>query len=156
MGYHPEVILAGRRINDNMGQFIAQKTIKKMIDAGHNIKGSKVGVLGLTFKENCPDLRNTRVIDIINELKTYNVDVFVHDPIADKKEAKEYYSINLSSWDEIDDLDAMIIAVGHSFYQNITIEQYADKLIHRGCLIDVKSIINSEYEKKMGLHYWRL
>ena len=155
-GYHPEVILAGRRINDNMGQFIAQKTVKMMIRAGHNIKGSRVGVLGLTFKEDCPDLRNSKVIDIINELKTYSVDVFVHDPMADKEEALKYYDINLTSWEEMANLDAVILAVGHKFYRNIPATDLADKIIHRGCLVDVKSILNVEEVKKTGLNYWRL
>ncbi len=155
-GYHPEVILAGRRINDNMGQFIAQKTVKMMIHAGHNIKGSRVGILGLTFKEDCPDLRNSRVIDIINELKTYSVDVLVHDPMADKDEAKKYYGINLTSWEEMANLDAVILAVGHKFYRNIPTTDLADKIIHRGCLVDVKSILNVEEVKKTGLSYWRL
>lgn len=156
LGYHPEVILAGRRINDNMGQFIAQKTVKMMIDAGVNIKGSKVAVLGLTFKEDCPDLRNSRVIDIINELKSFNVEVSVHDPIADDLEAMDYYGISLSSWENIDDQDAVIIAVGHSFYKGISIKDYADRIIHRGCLVDVKSVLDREEVRKAGLQYWRL
>lgn len=155
-GYHPEVILAGRRINDNMGQFIVQKTVKMMINAGHNIKNSRVGVLGLTFKEDCPDLRNSRVIDIIDELKTYGVDVLVHDPMAESDEAVKYYNVNLSSWDEMKELDAVIIAVGHSFYRNISVDTYAEKLIHRGCLVDVKSILDDAEAKRKGLNYWRL
>jgi UDP-N-acetyl-D-galactosamine dehydrogenase len=155
-GYHPEVILAGRRINDNMGQFIAQKTVKMMIQAGHNIKGSRVGVLGLTFKEDCPDLRNSKVIDIINELKSYSVDVYVHDPMADKDESLKYYNIELSTWEEMLNLDTIILAVGHKFYRGISVTEYADKIIHRGCLIDVKSIVNVEEVKKTGINYWRL
>lgn len=155
-GYHPEVILAGRRINDNMGQFIAEKTVKMMIQAGYSIKGSRVGVLGLTFKEDCPDLRNSRVVDIINELKTYSVDVLVHDPIAEKEEALKYYDITLSSWEEMQNLDAIIIAAGHKFYCDTPSKEYAEKLIHRGCLIDVKSILNVEEAEKAGLNYWRL
>lgn len=155
-GYHPEVILAGRRINDNLGQVIARKTVKMMIHAGHNIKNSRAGVLGLTFKENCPDLRNSRVIDIINELKTYGVDILVHDPMADNNKAVKYYNVTLSPWDDMKDLDAVILAVGHNFYRDASVETYADKLIHRGCLVDVKSILDVEETKKKGLNYWRL
>jgi len=155
-GYHPEVILAGRRINDNMGQFIAQKTVKMMINAGESIRGSRVGILGLTFKENCPDLRNTRVIDIIKELKTYGVEVLVHDPMAEKDEAEKYYGIALSEWNEMENLDAVIIAVGHEFYRGFSAADYADRIVHRGCLIDIKSILPVEDAKKTGINYWRL
>lgn len=155
-GYHPEVILAGRKINDNMGQFIAQKTVKMMINAGQSVKGSRVGVLGLTFKENCPDLRNSKVIDIIGELKTYGVEVLVHDPMADNSDALKYYDINLSAWNEMENLDAIIIAVGHTYYCEMPLGKYVDKIVHRGCLIDIKSIINVEDAKKTGLNYWRL
>lgn len=155
-GYHPQVILAGRRINDNMGQFIAQKTVKMMINAGQNIKGSKVGVLGLTFKENCPDLRNTRVIDIINELKTYGLEVIIHDPKADTSEAMKYYNVELSPWEDIKNMSALIIAVGHDEYKCKSLNTYAEKLIPGGCLIDVKSLFDSIEAQKDGLNYWRL
>ena len=155
-GYHPQVILAGRRINDNMGQFIAQKTVKMMINASQSIKGSRVGVLGLTFKENCPDLRNSKVIDIIDELKTYGIDVLVHDPIAEKSEAINIYNVELCEWDEMQNLDAIILAVGHDYYRDLPAAVYADKIIHRGCMIDIKSIISTENIKKTGLNYWRL
>jgi UDP-N-acetyl-D-galactosamine dehydrogenase len=151
-GYHPEVILAGRRINDNMGQFIAQKTVKMMINEGQGIKGSRVGILGLTFKENCPDLRNTKVIDIIGELRTYGVEVLIHDPVADKDEAKKYYNIDLTQWEEMRNLDAIILAVSHNFYKGFSAKDYAEKIIHRGLLVDIKSMLSADDSKKAGLN----
>jgi UDP-N-acetyl-D-galactosamine dehydrogenase len=156
IGYHPEVILAGRRINDNMGKFIAEKTIKEMIKAGTNIKESKIGVLGLTFKEDCPDLRNTRVVDIVAELESYGASVMVHDPLADHEEAKEEYKINLYSWEELGTLDAVILAVSHKEYKKVALKDFKDKLSKTGCLIDVKSVINPKEADKAGLNFWRL
>lgn len=156
IGYHPEVILAGRRINDNMGKFIAEKTIKEMIKAGTNIKESKIGVLGLTFKEDCPDLRNTRVVDIVAELESYGASVMVHDPLADHEEAKEEYKINLYSWEELGTLDAVILAVSHKEYKKLALKDFKDKLSKTGCLIDVKSVINPKDAEKAGLNFWRL
>ena len=115
-GYHPQIILSGRRINDNMGRFVVEKTIKMMINQGLNIKDSKVGVLGLTFKEDCPDLRNTRVVDIIKELHSYGTHILVHDVISDPKEALAYYNINLCTWDDLKDLSALILAVPHNIW----------------------------------------
>src|SRR5215467_13610578 len=111
LGYHPEVILAGRRINDNMGKFIAEQTVKQMIRNGSPVKGANVIVLGLTFKENVPDLRNSRVIDVINELKSYGAHVHVHDPVPDPQEARHEYGLELSSWDGLPAADAMVVAV---------------------------------------------
>ncbi|MCB9482267.1 MAG: nucleotide sugar dehydrogenase [Desulfobacteraceae bacterium] len=156
IGYHPEVILAGRRINDNMGKFIAEKTIKEMIKAGSNIKESKIGVLGLTFKEDCPDLRNTRVVDIVAELESYGASVLVHDPLADSGEAHEEYGINLSSWEELGVLDAIILAVSHKEYKKISINDYKAKLSKTGCFIDVKSVLDPEKAINEGLNFWRL
>ncbi|MDY0360314.1 MAG: nucleotide sugar dehydrogenase [Desulforegulaceae bacterium] len=156
IGYHPEVILAGRRINDNMGKFIAEKTIKEMIKAGSNIKESKIGVFGLTFKEDCPDLRNTRVVDIVSELESYGASVLVHDPIADSGEALEEYGINLSSWEELGVLDAIILAVSHKDYKKISINDYKAKLSKAGCFIDVKSVLDPEKAINEGLNFWRL
>ncbi|MBF0259338.1 MAG: nucleotide sugar dehydrogenase, partial [Desulfamplus sp.] len=123
-GYHPEVILAGRRINDNMGRFVVEKSLKMMINAGKLIKNSKVAVLGLTFKEDCPDLRNTRVVDIVAELKDYGVNVLVHDSMADPSEALKYYGINLCSWDELKNLDALILAVSHADYRKMATDDF--------------------------------
>ena len=155
-GYHPEIILAGRRINDNMGKFIVEKTIKMMINASRNIKKSRVGVLGLTFKEDCPDLRNTRVIDIISELKDYGAEVLVHDPMADAGEAMDYYGVELCSWDDLKDLGALIIAVPHAKYRGMDIADFVNTLDDKGCLVDVKSMLEPNEVEKRVVNFWRL
>jgi UDP-N-acetyl-D-galactosamine dehydrogenase len=156
VGYHPEVILAGRRINDNMGKFVAEKTVKLMLQAGQNIHDTKIGVLGLTFKEDCPDLRNTKVVDIIKELQTYGANVLVHDPRASSEEAKHYYGITLSSWNELKELGAMILAVPHQYYKEKTTTDFTIKLAANGCLIDVKSILDPDKIKEAEINFWRL
>lgn len=157
-GYHPEVILSGRKINDNMGIFIAQKCIKLMSNAGKSIKNSKVAVLGLTFKEDCPDLRNTRVVDIVAELKEYGVDVMVHDPMADPSDALKYYGIKLCSWEELKNLDAVILAVSHAPYKKMTTEDFIKMVGPNGSIIDVKSILKPEEfnDKSDNISFWRL
>lgn len=155
-GYHPEIILAGRRINDDMGKFVVEKTVKMMISESQHIKGAKVGVLGLTFKENCPDLRNTRVVDIINELKTYGCEILVHDPMADPEEASDYYQVELISWEELKDLGALILAVPHTYYKDQPVEAFTEKLSSKGCLIDVKSMLDINEVRKTGVRFWRL
>jgi UDP-N-acetyl-D-galactosamine dehydrogenase len=156
VGYHPEIILAGRRINDNMGKFIAEKTVKMMIAAGSHIKESRVGVLGLTFKENCPDLRNSRVPDIAAELATYGIEVLMHDPTADPDEARAFYGVELVSFAEMKNLDALVVAVAHSFYLEQPLDKIVEKLISGGCLIDVKSIFDPDEVAKMDVKFWRL
>ncbi len=156
LGYHPQVILAGRRINDGMGKFIAEQTVKQMIASGSYIKGAKVNVLGLTFKENCADLRNSKVVDIINELKSYGTEVFVHDPEADPDEAKHEYGVRLLSWDELPRADAIVAAVAHRRFQQLSLEDLSRKLIKGGCLIDVKSAFDQAGLKKQGFGVWRL
>ncbi|MBF0242949.1 MAG: nucleotide sugar dehydrogenase [Desulfamplus sp.] len=155
-GYHPEVILAGRRINDNMGNFVAQKCIKLMSNAGKSIKNAKVAVLGLTFKEDCPDLRNTRVVDIVDELKEYGVDVMVHDPMADPSDALKYYGIKLSNWQDLNNLDALILAVSHAEYKKMSTKDFISMLKKDGSLIDVKSILEPQVAKSLGVSFWRL
>jgi len=155
-GYHPEVILAGRRINDNMGKFVVEKTVKMMISASQPVKGTKVGVLGLTFKEDCPDLRNTRVVDIINELKSYECQVLVHDPMADPAEAKAYYDVELKPWEELTDLGALILAVPHGWYRQKPLNSLTSKLNSMGGLIDVKSMLEPDRVKQAGIPFWRL
>jgi len=156
VGYHPEIILAGRRINDNMGKFIAEKTVKMMIAAGAHIKESRVGVLGLTFKENCPDLRNSRVPDIVEELASYGIDVLVHDPKADPDEARAFYGVDLVSFDALERLDALVVAVAHSFYDEQGLDKVAEKVVPGGCLVDVKSMFDPGEVAKMGVNFWRL
>ncbi|SDT96518.1 nucleotide sugar dehydrogenase [Desulfobacula phenolica] len=155
-GYHPQIILSGRRINDNMGRFVVEKTIKMMINQGLNVKDSKIGVLGLTFKEDCPDLRNTRVVDIIEELCSYGTNVLVHDAISDPKEALAYYNINLCDWDDLNELSALILAVPHKEYLKKNLSELKKMLLPGGCLIDVKSVFDPQEAKKMGINFWRL
>ncbi|MDQ1831715.1 nucleotide sugar dehydrogenase [Massilia scottii] len=156
LGYHPQVILAGRRINDGMAKFIAETTIKNMIAAGSYIKGAKVNVLGLTFKENCADLRNSKVADVITELKTYGVEVFVHDPYADAEEAMHEYGVKLVSWDELPRADALVAAVSHRQLMATSIEDFQKKLIKGGVFIDVKAAFDHVALAEAGIKVWRL
>lgn len=155
-GYHPQMILSGRRINDNMGRFVVEKTIKMMINQGLNIKESNVGILGLTFKEDCPDLRNTRVIDIVDELKSYGVNVLVHDAIADGEEARAYYNVELCQMEQLKELSALIIAVPHQEYLKEPFDTFKSMLLSNGCLIDVKSVFNPEVAAGTDIKFWRL
>lgn len=155
-GYHPQIILSGRRINDNMGRFVVEKTIKMMINKGLSIKDSKIGVLGLTFKEDCPDLRNTKVIDIIDEFKSYGTNVLVHDMISESRQAFEYYNINLCKWEELNDLSALVLAVPHKEYLNNQLADFKNMLLPNGCFIDVKSVFDPKQAKELELNYWRL
>lgn len=156
LGYIPQVILAGRRINDGMGKFIAQKTIKEMVRAGHNILASPVTVLGLTFKENCPDLRNSRVVDIIRELEEYGIPVQVHDPLADVDEAREEYGIELRPFEVLERSAAVIVAVAHDAFVALTPERMQALCVGRPVLIDVKSIYAKPAFEEEGFRVWRL
>ena len=156
IGYHPQVILAGRRINDGMGKFIAEQTVKHMIRNGSQIKGSRVNVLGLTFKENCPDIRNTRVIDVIQELKSYGMDVHVHDPVADAEEARHEYGLELEPWDALPRADAVVVAVAHRQFVARPLADYFAKVNENGCFIDVKSQFDTAALRQAGLTVWRL
>jgi UDP-N-acetyl-D-galactosamine dehydrogenase len=155
-GYHPQIILSGRRINDNMGRFVVEKTVKMMINQGMSIKGAKIGVLGLTFKEDCPDLRNTRVVDIIEELHSYGTEVLVHDAISEPEDALAYYNVNLCNWEDLKGLSALILAVPHKAYLEKDISEFKAMLAPGGCLIDVKSVFNPEEVKEYGINFWRL
>ena len=156
LGYHPQVILAGRRINDGMGKFVAEQTIKQMIAAGSHVKGAKVVVLGLTFKENCPDLRNSRVIDVIRELESFGAEVIVHDPVPLAAEAKHEYGIELTAWEELPVADAMVVAVAHREFLKKDVGEYAKKIVKNGCFIDVKSQFDRAALEGAGLRVWRL
>ena len=156
LGYHPQVILAGRRINDGMGKFIAEQTVKQMIAAGSAIKGAKVTVLGLTFKEDCADLRNSKVVDIINELKTYGVEVFVHDPQADAAEALHEYGVTLTAWNDLPRADAIVAAVAHREYRALDMAQITARLAGSACFIDVKAAFPQGELVSHGLRVWRL
>jgi UDP-N-acetyl-D-galactosamine dehydrogenase len=156
LGYNPQVILAGRRINDGMGKFIAEQTIKHMIASGSHIKGAKVNVLGLTFKENCGDLRNSKVIDIINELKTYGVEIFVTDPQAESEHALEEYGVPLLPWADMPQADAIVAAVAHDEFATLSMADFAAKLVPGGAFIDVKAAFNREAIQGAGYSLWRL
>lgn len=157
LGYSPQVILAGRRINDGMGRFIAQRTIKEMIHAGVNILGSQVTVLGLTFKENCPDLRNSRVIDVIQELREFGIEVQVCDPQADVAEALEEYGISLVPFVELKPADAVIVTVAHQQFTSLSIADYQSLLRSSPpVLIDVKGVVNRDAALMAGMRFWRL
>ena len=156
LGYQPQVILAGRRINDSMGKFIAEQTIKQMIAAGSPIKGAKVNVLGLTFKENCGDLRNSKVIDIINELKTYGVEIFITDAQAKADEALHEYGVNLLPLGDLPRADAVVAAVAHREYAVLTLDQIGNHLIDGGAFIDVKAAFDSPGLLARGYRVWRL
>ena len=156
LGYIPQVILAGRRINDSMGAFIAQQTIKQMIHAGHAIAGAVVTVLGLTFKENCPDLRNSRVIDIIRELEEFDVQVQVFDPVASSVEALHEYGVTSLSLNELKPAAAIVVAVAHDAYARWTPSDYL-KLIHNApVVIDVKGVCDGPALERAGARFWRL
>ena len=150
------MILAGRRINDGMGKFIAEQTVKQMIAAGSHVKGARVNVLGLTFKEDCADLRNSKVVDIINELKTYGVEVFVHDPQADADEALHEYGVTLSAWDALPRADAVVAAVAHREYRALTPQDIGAHLAPGGCFIDVKAAFPEARLRESGFCVWRL
>ena len=156
IGYHPQVILAGRRINDGMGKFIAEQTVKHMIGNGSQVKGAHVNVLGLTFKEDCPDIRNTRVIDVIQELKSYGIDVHVHDPVPDAEEARHEYGLELEPWNELPRADAIVVAVAHRQFVGKPIPDFLSKVVEGGCFIDVKGQFDSAALQQAGLTVWRL
>jgi UDP-N-acetyl-D-galactosamine dehydrogenase len=156
VGYHPQVILAGRRINDGMGKYVAEQTVKQMIQNGVGVKGAKVNVLGLAFKENTPDLRNSRVIDVIQELRGYGVEVFVHDPVVSAHDAKEEYGIDLVDWKALPTAAATILAVAHKEFLARPISDFAGKTQRGGCLVDVKAKLDPQAVQKEGLELWRL
>jgi UDP-N-acetyl-D-galactosamine dehydrogenase len=157
LGYHPEMILAGRRINDGMGKHIAERTVKMLIRAGKQVRGARVAILGITFKEDVPDLRNTKVVDIISELQDYGVKVVVSDPLADPQEAREYYGVDLQPLDRIRDLDAVILAVMHRVYLDEGLEGITGRCADANApVIDVKGCFSPAEARKLGVSYWRL
>jgi UDP-N-acetyl-D-galactosamine dehydrogenase len=156
VGYHPEVILAGRRINDGMGKFIAEQTVKHMIASGSNVNGAIVNVLGLTFKENCADLRNSRVIDIVRELQSYGVQVRVGDGLADASQARAVYGIELIPWEDLPQAQALVLAVAHQAYASLAVAEIATKLVPGGVLVDVKAVLERQPIEAAGYRLWRL
>ena len=155
-GYHSQIILSGRRINDDMGKYVAENTVKKLIDTNKNIKGAKVGMLGFTFKEDCPDTRNTKIIDIVYELEEYGISPIIVDPVADNVEAKKLYGIDFQDINSFKDLDALIIATSHQIFKTITKAQYNEMFKDKKVIIDVKGILNRREFEEAGYSYWRL
>src|SRR5215208_792866 len=151
LGYLPQAILAGRRINDSMGKFVAQRTIKEMIKAGHGVLGNTVTVLGLTFKEDLPDLRNSKVIDIILELEDYGVNVQVHDELADSVEAEREYGISLKPWRELKPAAAVVVAVAHQAYRILSPKHLASLFATSPVLIDVKGVFDADRLREAGV-----
>ena len=156
LGYHPQVILSGRRINDGMGKYIAEQTIKQMIANGSYVKGARVNILGLTFKEDCADLRNSKVMDIVHELTSFGAEVFVHDPEADAEEALHEFGVRLVAWSDLPRADAIVAAVAHRKFRELTTEDLCRKVIRNGCFVDVKSTYDRPTLEASGLRVWRL
>jgi UDP-N-acetyl-D-galactosamine dehydrogenase len=157
LGYHTQVILAGRRINDGMGAYVAQQTLKQLIKNGSPLPGAKVIVLGLTFKENCPDLRNSKVADVIRELKELGCEVSVHDPIADSRDAAEHYGLTLTPWEELPaKADAVVAAVPHRSYLAMPLRELLSRLKRNGVFIDIKSAFDRAAINEAGFRMWRL
>ncbi|QXE85044.1 nucleotide sugar dehydrogenase [Geomonas nitrogeniifigens] len=156
VGYIPQVILSGRRINDGMGKFIAQRTVKEMVRAGHSVRDSLVTVLGLTFKEDCPDLRNSKVIEIIRELEEYGITVQVCDPLADPAEAFHEYGVQLVAREKLRPSDAVVVAVAHQEYRSMSIPEVRGMMNGAPLLIDVKGIYDRQQLEQSDIRFWRL
>jgi UDP-N-acetyl-D-galactosamine dehydrogenase len=156
LGYHPQVILAGRRINDGMGKYVAEQTVKQMIQGGSPVKGEHVTVLGLTFKEDCSDIRNSRVIDVVRELTTYGLTVHVHDPVADAAQALHEYGVELEDWDALPRSRAIVAAVAHREFKQRPAEDYVGKLEQGGLYVDVKCQADAALLRARGVNVWRL
>jgi UDP-N-acetyl-D-galactosamine dehydrogenase len=156
LGYHPEVILAGRRINDGMARFVAEMAVKRLAQAGFAAHGSKAIVAGLAFKEDCPDLRNSKVADLVAELRNYGLDVHVHDPVVDAEEAEHEYGIKLYSWDSLPRAELVVLAVPHRELLNRPATDYAAKAARGAVFVDVKSRLNVSSLQSQGFSVWRL
>ena len=155
--FHPEIILAGRKINDSMGRYIATQTVKLLEKSGRAIANQKIAILGFTFKENCPDIRNSRVIDIYNELKSYGANPIIHDPIALNEEVQKVYGLQLTSWDNIQNATAIIIAVAHQHYKSMSTQEFIAKLAdNNSIIIDVKGILDKKAFAKQCAQIWSL
>jgi UDP-N-acetyl-D-galactosamine dehydrogenase len=155
LGYQPEVILAGRRINNGMGPYVAAKVVKLLIDADVTVKGARVGVLGLTFKEDCNDIRNSKVPDILRELRSFGIDPLVHDPLASAPEALHEYGVKLTPLEEMTRLDAMVLAVSHRWYLDLGQARLTAMVRDGGVMVDVKSALEPG-AKERGIRYWSL
>jgi UDP-N-acetyl-D-galactosamine dehydrogenase len=157
LGYHPEIILAGRRINDGMGKYIAEHTVKMLIAADRPVRNARVAVLGLTFKEDVPDIRNTKVVDIVSELQGYGIQVLVHDPLADADEMKRHYNLHMADLASIRDVDAVVVAVAHQAYRQMGLVEIAGLCRDTNpVLVDVKNLFSRTEAESLGIRYWRL
>jgi UDP-N-acetyl-D-glucosamine/UDP-N-acetyl-D-galactosamine dehydrogenase len=156
VGYHPQMILAGRRINDGMGAYIARKIVQQMIHAGRNVRGARVVILGATFKEDVPDIRNSKVIDVIRELRDFGVDVQVHDPVADPGDVLAEYDLRLRNWEDLSPADALVLAVPHKRFRELPAPAYLQKIVKHGCFIDLKAVFDPESFRREGVRVWRL
>ena len=157
MGYHSQIFLVGRRINDDMRKYVAENCVKRLIAANKAVKDAKVAILGFTFKENCPDTRNTKVIDIVNELHEYGISPVIADPQADAREAKMLYGVNFADVNSITGMDAVLLAVAHEELGHFAREQM-DRFYGRGrnVLLDIKDLLDRKEYEKTGYMYWRL
>ena len=155
-GHHPQVILAGRQTNDNMGKYIAEQTIKQIVKKGHAVNGANIAILGLTFKEDCPDLRNSKVIDIITELQQYHCNLMIHDPMAETDEAMEEYGVQLVEWEQLQDACAVILAVAHNQYKALSTADFEAVAADNATLIDVKSVLDRTDFENSKIDIWRL
>ena len=155
VGYHPQVILAGRRINNSMGAFIAQRLVKLLIKGNHPVRGAKVGVLGLTFKENVPDLRNSKVFDVVRELQQFGIEPLIHDAVADASEVRHEYGLDMDALTDFEGLHALILAVPHNDYMDADRDGLFARLTAKGVLIDIKSVMRPQ-DIPEGLLYWSL
>lgn len=156
IGYIPQVILAGRRINDNMGRYVARQGVKLLIKAGHTMNNLTATVLGFTFKEDCPDVRNTKVIDIIKELKDYNIQVEICDPVADQQDAKHEYGVNFTEFKDLQQVPLLIVAVSHQEFKDMNLDELLAKVTPGGVIMDVKAILPQEEVRARGYKLWRL
>lgn len=157
LGYHSQIILSGRRINDDMGKYVAENCVKSLIAASKNVKNAKVAILGFSFKENCPDIRNTKIIDIVNELKEYGINPFITDPQADTEEAEVLYGIKFTDFACIQEMDAIILAVAHNEFTEMSFTDI-DKMYGSGkrVLLDIKGLLNRKLYEEAEYIYWRL
>ena len=157
VGYDSQIIASGRKVNEEMSKHVALEIVKQLISLGKVVKGSTVALFGITFKEDCPDVRNTKIVDIINYLKKYDINVLVYDPVADKDETYRSYNVELVDYDEVNNVDAIVIAVAHNEFRKLSLDDLEQKYIDkRKALIDLKGISNKEEVEKKGIRYWSL
>ena len=160
LGYHSQIILSGRRINDDMGKYVAENVVKKLIAASTPVRNARVAILGFTFKENCPDTRNTKIIDIVNELREYGIEPMIADPTADADEAKRLYDIEFCDIAEVKDCDAVVLAVAHEVFSDFDMK-YINAMFKvtdnaKKVIIDIKGLLNRKEYEEAGYSYWRL